>query len=41
MGINAHLPEIEKLFWVFGYKEKKWMPFRSGVNYEAFSGIVK
>lgn len=41
MGINAHLPEIEKLFWVYGYKERKWMEFRSGINYEAFLGFKK
>lgn len=41
MGINAHLPEIEKLFWVFGYLKGKWVAFKPGINYEAFLGVKK
>lgn len=41
MGINAHLPEIEKLFWVFGLLKNRWVKFVSGINFEAFLVIRK
>jgi hypothetical protein len=41
MGINAHLKEVESLFWVYGFKDGEWMMFQSGTNYEAFLVVRK
>lgn len=41
MGINAHRPEIEKLFRVYGRLKGKWEGFKPGINYEAFLGFKK
>ncbi|HET6254986.1 MAG TPA: hypothetical protein VFE32_12975 [Puia sp.] len=36
MGIGNNLQEINKNFEIRGYYSKKWEPFISGRNYEAF-----
>jgi hypothetical protein len=36
MGIVEHWQEIDKLVYVYGYKDYEWQPFRKGVNFEAF-----
>jgi len=41
MGINANLPEVEKLFIVLGLLDGRWLKFDSGINFEAFLVIRK
>ena len=36
MAINTNKEEIEEILNIYGYIEKKWQPFESGKNYEAF-----
>ena len=36
MGINANLPEIQRLFKIFGYFNDNWEPVEAGKNYIQF-----
>jgi hypothetical protein len=36
MGINKMLEEIEKIFYVYGRKDRLWETFRKNINYDAF-----
>ncbi|MDR6807574.1 hypothetical protein J2Y45_004774 [Dyadobacter sp. BE34] len=37
MNIQKYLPEIKKRFFIRGRRNKKWQPFKKGVNYDAFT----
>ncbi|GEP98418.1 DUF6934 family protein [Chitinophaga cymbidii] len=41
MAMNAHLHDIEQLFWVFGLSKGNWTKFEPGINFEAFMIIRK
>lgn len=36
MGIVYNYPEIDRLFYIRGYCNKKWEQFKPGINYTAF-----
>ena len=42
MGVNRHLDETERLFYIFGLIERSgWQPFTKGRNYSAFLILKK
>jgi hypothetical protein len=40
-GIIKFWEQIEPVFEISGYKNGKWLPFKKGINYDAFMGIRK
>jgi hypothetical protein len=41
MGINKYWDEINPYFEILGHVNGKWVPYKKGINYEAFLGRRK